>query len=322
MKIIGIGSYLPTQRRSSEHLDAAYDLPSGTVFGMTGVRSRSFCGADENQVTMGVAAAQAALADANCGAGDIDLVIGASAVPYQPIPATAPAYQAGLGIADGAAFAFDVNATCLSFLTALEVCAGLLARGSCRRALVIASEVASRALPWETHPEIAGLFGDGAAAVVIEQGEATFCSRFRTYPSGYDICEIGAGGTRFDFRTQTEAFAAHSLFHMDGKALFRLTSKTFVPFLDHLLHAAGWERSQVDLVIPHQASPMALRHLIRQCGFGSDIVVDISAEVGNQIAASIPYALAHARDRLKPGSRVLMLGTSAGVSLGGVAVTV
>ena len=76
------------------------------------------------------------------------------------------------------------------------------------------------------------------------------------------------------------------------------------------------------MVIPHQASPMALAHMIRQCGFDLDRVVNICAEVGNQIAASIPYALHHVKGRLRPGDKVLMLGTSAGVSFGGAALVI
>lgn len=320
MKLLGLGSYLPREARPSDGCDAALSLPPGQVERLTGVCTRYYCGAEENQITMGVAAAQAALADAGLQPGDIDLIIGAAAVPYQPIPATAPLYQRGLGIADGAVAAFDVNSTCLSFVSALEVCGALLASGRYRRALIVSSEVASRGLPWDTRPQVAGLFGDGAAAAVVEYAPGALFTRFRTYPAAYESCGIGAGGTRFDFHTQAAAFAAHSRFDMDGKELFRVTSKHFVPFVDDLLAEAGWHRDEIDLIVPHQASPMALAHMIRQCGFDPARVVDICANVGNQIAASIPFALTHAKDRLRRGDKVLLLGTSAGVSFGGAAL--
>jgi 3-oxoacyl-[acyl-carrier-protein] synthase III len=77
----------------------------------------------------------------------------------------------------------------------------------------------------------------------------------------------------------------------------------------------------VDLVIPHQASPAALTHMIRQTGFARDRVVDIIADHGNQIAASIPFVLDTTlrAGRMPPGTRTLLLGTSAGVSFGGMA---
>ena len=320
MRIVGLGSCLPSDKRASADFDDALGLCAGHLERTTGVATRHYCGPGEDQLTMGIAAAQAALADAGLTGADIDLIVGAAAVPYQPIPATAPAYQRGLGIADGSAFAFDVNSTCLGFLTALETSDALLAAGRYKRALIISSEVASRGLAWDTRPEVAGLFGDGAAAAVVEHEPGALQTRFRTYAGSYGACGIGAGGTRFDFATQADQFAAHSLFDMDGKELFRITAKYFVSFVDDLLGQAGWTKDAVDLVVPHQASPMALTHMIRQCGFDPDKVVDISRDVGNQIAASIPFALCHAQDRLFRGAKVLFLGTSAGVSFGGGAL--
>lgn len=321
MQITGIGSYLPSAAQDAAALDALYGLSAGCVLKQTGVATRYYCAPGETQISMGAAAAQAALDDAAVTIADVDLVLAAQAVPYQPIPATAPAYMHALGMSDGAAFGMDLNSTCLSFVSALEHCAALLDTGRYRRALIVSSEVASRALPWPDKPQVAGLFGDGAAAVVVEPADAPLVTRFETHPTLYEACGIGAGGTRFDFHAQPDAFAAHALFDMDGKALFRATAAHFVPFVDALLEDAGWRRDEIDLVVPHQASPMALAHMIRQCGFDPEKVVDISRDVGNQIAASIPFALAGARDRFGRGAKLLLLGTSAGVSFGGAAVT-
>ena len=101
-----------------------------------------------------------------------------------------------------------------------------------------------------------------------------------------------------------------------------VTSRHFNGFVGELLRRAGWQPQEVDVVVPHQASPFALAHMARQTGFGMERLVDIAAHYGNQIAASIPFALDVARkqDRVRPGARVLFLGTSAGVSFGGMAL--
>ena len=258
----------------------------------------------------------------------MDLVIGACGVGYQPLPATAPLVMGRLGMADGAAAAHDVNTTCLSFLTGFDLAAMKIAGGQCRHALVFSAEVASRALPWKEQPDVAALFGDGAAAVVLSaspDGKSGLrASLLKTYPSAYGACEIGAGGTRFDFQGDREAFAAHALFRMDGKALFRITHQHFPGFVDDLLARAGWSRADVDLVVPHQASPLALEHMIERTGMARERIVTMAATHGTQSAASIPTALdiAWRSDRSQPGMRVLMLGTSAGVSFGGLAIEV
>jgi len=106
---------------------------------------------------------------------------------------------------------------------------------------------------------------------------------------------------------------------MDGHALFKLTRRKLPAFLEKLLAQAGWRHDDVDLVIPHQASPLALEHMIRKCGFAREKVISTVRETGNQIAASIPATLDFARrqGRIQRGYKVLLVGTSAGVSIGG-----
>lgn len=320
-RIAGTGRALPATRVTSDDLDRLHGFAHGFVERASGVASRYFCG-QESQIDLGAAAARKALEAAGVEPGDVDLIICAAAVPYQPIPATAPAIQRALGIADGACFATDINCTCLGFPAALEFANGLCRADGYATILVVSSEVASRGLPWTAQPDVAGLFGDGAAAAVLKaQPEPSrFVARFETHSSAYDHCALASGGTRFDFEREPEPFAAHSRFAMDGRELFRITAKHFAPFVQRLLSSADATPDSIDLVVPHQASPGALAHMIRACGFPSERVVDISREVGNQIAASIPFALDHARERglLKRGDRIAMLGTSAGVSFGGI----
>ncbi|MDX8526885.1 3-oxoacyl-[acyl-carrier-protein] synthase III C-terminal domain-containing protein [Mesorhizobium sp. MSK_1335] len=327
IRIVGTGRAVPAERVATRALEERLGLGEGALEAVTGIAERYVCKA-ESQIDLACAAATLALGDAGLEPGAVDLIVGGCGVPYQPLPATAPLVMQRLGLTDGSAAAFDVNSTCLGFLTAFETAGRMIEAGQCETALVFSSEVASRALPWQDAPEIAALFGDGAAAAVLRRAEPgegkVAASLMRTYPSGWEACGIGSGGTRFDFRKQREAFAAHSLFHMDGRELFRLTSRHFNGFVATLLERAGWQREDVDLVVPHQASPFALAHMARQTGFSPEKLVDISARFGNQIAASIPFALDVARreGRVTPGMKLLLLGTSAGVSFGGMALEV
>jgi len=327
IRIVGTGRAVPAERVTTRALEERLGLGQGTLETATGVVERYVCTA-ESQIDLACAAARLALDDAGVEANALDLIIGGCGVPYQPLPATAPLVMQRLGLADGSAAAFDVNSTCLGFLTAFETAGRMIEAGQCQTALVFSSEVASRALPWQDAPEIAALFGDGAAAAVLRRAEPgegkVVASLMRTYPSAWEACGIGSGGTRFDFHKEPEAFAAHSLFHMDGKELFRLTSRHFNGFVAALLERAGWRQEDVDLVVPHQASPFALAHMARQTGFAREKLVDIAARFGNQVAASIPFALDVARrdGRVAAGMKLLLLGTSAGVSFGGMALEI
>jgi len=328
LRIAGTGHFVPSRVLLSTDIDRELGFEEGSLERLSGVFSRHVCQREDDQIAMAVAAANLAMQKAGTGPENIDLVIGACGVPYQPLPATAPLVMDRLGIAEGRAAAFDVNASCLSFLAAVDLAADRIAMGRVRVAIVFSADIASRALPWHDQPDVAALFGDGAAAIVLtaaSEGDSSIrASLMRTYPSAYDACGIGAGGTRFDFHWQPDEFAAHSSFRMDGKALFRITHRHFSRFVDELLTAAGWTARDVDLVVPHQASPLALEHMIRQTGMSVDRVVNIAARFGNQIAASIPTALdiAWVNGRVRKGCKLLMLGTSAGVSFGGMAIEV
>ena len=106
---------------------------------------------------------------------------------------------------------------------------------------------------------------------------------------------------------------------MDGKAVFRLAAERLPAFLDDLLATAGVGWTDIALVVPHQASRHGLDYLKRRLGVPSERVVDLFAERGNQVAASLPSALdASLRDgRLRRGDKALLVGTGAGVCLGG-----
>ncbi len=319
---------LPARRVESSELDARLGFPPGRLLLECGVASRYVC-EGESQDDLAVAAAEAALSNAGMEANGIDLVIAAAAVAKQPIPSMAPLIVGRLGIGPGNCTAFDINSTCLSFLSALDVATHLLASERFRAVLLVSSEIASRALPWSAAPEVAGLFGDGAAAVVLRPADAMAggivrAAHFETYPEGYHYCQLAAGGTGIDLRADPEAFEAASIFQMDGHKLFKLAARHFPGFVTRLLERARWRQEDVDLVVPHQASPLALAHLVQRCGFTEGQVVDIVADYGNQVAASIPTAfhLARKEGRLPAGSRVLMLGTSAGVSFGGMAIEI
>lgn len=124
-------------------------------------------GPGEGQEVMGARAARQALDEAGFDPRELDLLLFGAAVGRQPIPATAPLIKRELGC-EGAAFpAYDIKATCLSALAALDIAAMHIETGRAKNVLVVASELASRALPWHDDPATAALFGDGAAAILL-----------------------------------------------------------------------------------------------------------------------------------------------------------
>lgn len=321
--IRGTGEYLPRREVGVGELATRAGLTERDITDTYGVGVRRWAAADETSSVMGAAAARAALDEAGWRAQDLDVIVGACGVMEQPIPGTSVLIQRRLGLGGSGIPCLDVNATCLSFLAAFDrVLAGFVTK-QWRRALIVSADIATAALDF-SDPETSVLFSDGAAAVALEAEGAHRClaMRFETYGDGADVCQLQAGGTRLRPRDDWQDFLAHSLFQMDGRGVFRAVSRPFPLFLARLFEAAGMGAADLDLVIPHQASAVALEHLKRALPDGHAKTIDLFREVGNQIAVSLPFALHRARraGRVRPGDRGLLIGSSAGVSLGGAAI--
>jgi len=324
LALLGSGHALPQQRLSSAELDLRLGLATGTVERIGGVRSRAFANADETAASLAARAAQAALESSGLNAAQLDCVVAASGTMDQGMPCNAALIHRELGLGASGIPAFDINASCLGFIAALDQLSWPLAAGRYRRVLLVCADIASCGLDWQ-QLESAAIFGDGAAAVVLGadgsgQGVRILASKLRTYSEGARFCQIPAGGSRHHPSRVADGFLPLTHFAMQGKAVYRLASTHLPGFLEELLSDAQLHREQIDWVVPHQASRLAMDHLSRRLGFAADRVIDIFAEHGNQVAASLPTALDIARrdGRIQPGQRLLLLGTGAGLSLGGM----
>ncbi len=327
IRIAGTGIYTPSTRRSSADIDRQLGRPPGLTQRRTGIGERPVA-ETESSSFMAAEAARGALAAAGLPAGSLDMILSACAVPEQPIPAMAPLVQARLGLGKSGIPCFDINASCLSFVAAFDLAAQMIEAGRARSILIVSSEIASRGLPWRQDPDTAAMFGDGAAAAVITAADGRpgglVASHMESWSEGYHDCEVPAGGTRFDIHRDAQRFIDGAFFRMDGKAAYRLAARVVAPFLDRLLAKAGWRLEDIDLVVPHQASRGAIDHLSGRLGIPKARIVDLMASHGNQIAASIPTALHHAfaAGRILKGGHILVLGTSAGFSVGGLCLEI
>ncbi|WKB53558.1 3-oxoacyl-[acyl-carrier-protein] synthase III C-terminal domain-containing protein [Eleftheria terrae] len=319
LHILSTGKALPDHCVTSAELDGRLGLRPGQVEKKSGVVHRFHAGNDDSQSGLAAAALRDAMARGGVAPASIDLLISASGVAEQALPSTACRIVEPAGLRIGMP-AFDVNASCLGFLAALQVAAGLLASGAYRRIAIVASDLASRGLDWN-EPEASLIFGDGAAAAIVEAGPGgcgIAAQRLETYPQGKAWCEVRAGGTRRNPRVGL--LPSDHLFSMDGKRVFKLAAGLMDGFLARLFEGSGHRLDQMDAVVPHQASHLSMSHLRKRLGIPADALVDIYARHGNQVSASLPTALHEAIQtrRVGPGSRVLLLGSAAGLTLGGM----
>lgn len=321
VKLIATGVSVPGTLLRADELDRQLGLRAGSSFKSTGIRSR-YLSTTETASSLAAAACQMALRNAGLDWDGIDCLVAASGTMDQALPYNAAMIHAELGLSSRRTTTFDLGASCLSFLAALDVCASLVETGRFRRVMIVSADIATFTTDRSNLREN-GIFGDGAGACIIgkpaaDEGSAILASGLMTFSEGVDDCAIRAGGSRFHRRTPGSN--GDALFEMKPRRLFALAARELPGFVRDLLERAQLSMGEIDLIVPHQASPLALKHIIRILDLDASRMVDISATHGNQVGASLPTALHHGLSRHAPArdSKILLLGTGAGVTVGGM----
>jgi len=324
LKIIGLGRYLPSRIVQSSELERAWALPAGWVERRNGVRERRWVTA-ETASFMAAEAAREALDEAGLRPDQLSLIINASGTAEQAIPDTGALIQRQLGLGSSGIPAMSVHTTCLSCITALDVAGTFLTTGRYTTILIVSSDIASCGInPKE--PESATLVGDAAAALVVtrsgpDDSAAIHHAHFKTYGDGASFTAIRGGGS-----ARHPAKADHNsdddLFRMDGPAVLRMVRSFDEAFLEELYAGLSKSLRDIDLVVPHQSSKVGLL-LLQRYGWPESKIMHTLEWLGNCVAASIPVTLYQAvRDGdLQRGQKFLLVGTGAGLSIGGLVMT-
>lgn len=314
----GVGGYLPARIVTNDELAGLVETSDDWITARTGIRERRIIADGELTSTMGAVAAHAALADAGLEPDDIDLIILATSTPDQTFPATAVTIQADLGITHGAAF--DVQAVCSGFVFALATADNYLKSGQFKRALVIGAEAFSRILDWEDRSTCV-LFGDGAGAVVVEAQKLNGAMSDRGILA---TCLRSDGRYRDKLYVDGGPSSTGTVGHlrMDGPEVFRHAVTKISEVINDTLDLAGYQASDIDWFVPHQANKRILDGAARKLGLDPERVVITVDKHANTSAASIPLALnvACADGRIKPGDLVLMEAMGGGFTWGALLI--
>ena len=315
-RITGWGMAVPS--RVVTNADLAREVPGVDeewIVRRSGISERRIAGPTESTSTLATESARRALARAGVAAEEIDLVIVATCTPDRLIPSTAPLVQAALGATR--AGAFDVNAACAGFLTALAAGEAMVRTGSVLRALVIGAEVMSRFVD-RSDPKTSVLFGDGAGAVVIERSEepaGLLALELGADGTGASLIEVPAGGSARPTSAQTIAAGEHAI-RMNGPEVYRAAVRVMAQAAERAAVRAGFKASDADLLIMHQANQRIIDEVGVRVGIAPHRVFSNVARYGNTSAASVPIALCEAADAgsLRPGSRLVVTAVGAGLT--------
>ena len=287
--------------------------------------ARHIAAPEECAFDLGVAAADKLFAQHGIDRGTIDFLLFCTQTPDYPLPTTACLMQERLGLPTSIG-ALDFNLGCSGFVYGLSLADGLIRSGAARRILLVTAETYSKYID-ATDRSLRTIFGDGAAATLIESSEEQSLGLFvfGTDGRGADTLMVTEGGARpplHAIQPRKRKRWPSSLF-MDGPELVKFTLDVVPPMVERILGDAGWTQGDVDFYLLHQATTFMLNHLRERMDWDDVHTPEAIEEYGNTVSSTIPILMhdLRASGRLLPGKQTLMIGFGVGLSWAGCAWT-
>jgi 3-oxoacyl-[acyl-carrier-protein] synthase-3 len=307
--LVAVGAAFPDGSVPTADIAAPLGIDAEWIVRRTGVQARRRLAEDGSLCALAETAARRALAAADTEAREVDLLLLATMTPDAITPHGAATVAAGLGA--WRAGTMDVNAACTGFLAALSLAVGQVESGRAEVALVIGADAMSRVLDYDDRVT-AGIFGDGAGAVVVRALPPGAASRVGPFVLESD----GAAGDAI-----VTPWPAGPV-RMEGQRTFRRAVDALVDVGERAAGLAGVRVEDLDLVVLHQANQRITAAVGERLALPDERVLDCIASIGNTTSASVPTALAVAAEdgRLRPGARVLLGAFGAGLAWGGTVV--
>ncbi len=325
-RITGLGKFLPDNVVTNDELSKLMETSHDWIVERTGIHERRFVPKDseEGTATMGVKAAEQAIARAGISKDDIDLIVFATLSPDYYFPGSGVLLQDLMGI--GTCPALDVRNQCSGFVYGLSVADQFIKTGMYENVLVVGSEYHSGGLDLTTRGRtVSVIFGDGAGAAVVSRSNDPDHGILSTHlhSEGKHAKELSIIGpsTKKWIHDVFEDYDPNDMdYHpyMNGQLVFKNAVVRFSEVIHEALKANGLQPTDIDMLVPHQANLRIAQFVQKKFGLSDDQVYNNIMRYGNTTAASIPIALCEAWEegKIKEGDHVMLAAFGSGFTWG------
>lgn len=311
-KIIGTGRCLPKTVVSNKDLEKIMDTSDEWIRSRTGIKERRLV-KEETTTSMSVEAAINAMENAGVSPLEIDLIIVGTLTGDYVTPSTACEVQAEIGAVN--AMAFDINAACTGFMVALNTAHMYIQSGIYTTALVIGAETLSKIMDWSDRSTCV-LFGDGAGAAIIKQGEKGILSLVQ-----------GSDGVRGQAlacknRENNNPFIQNNkelkYTDMNGQEVYKFAVTKVPECIEQALSQANLSTEEISYYILHQANLRIIHSVAKRLKVSVDKFPTSLEHCGNVSAGSIPILLDEMNrgGYLKRGDHIVLAGFGGGLTWG------
>ena len=318
---MGLGHHVPESVLTNSDLEEMVETSDEWITTRTGIKERRIAAEGQGCADLALVAAQRALEDAGCDAGDVTHILLATFTPDYCTPTSSCVLQGQLG-ATRCQMAADVGAGCSGFIYAMDMARGLLALDSSATVLVVGSEVCTARLNFSDRNTCV-LFGDGAGAAVLGGGEdaSPYVVDALQHSDGTlgHLLPVGQEGGSAKPYELGQAVSEDFFIQMKGRELFRHAVRGMADLSTELLNRNGLTTADIDLFVPHQANLRIIEALAKKLQYPMQNVYVNVDRFGNTSAASVIIALseAYANARIASGDKVVLTAFGAGLTWGG-----
>ena len=322
VKVLGIGMHVPDIIATNEDFTKIVDTSDEWITQRTGIKERHITDGEPTYY-LGAQAAKKALDDAGIKAEDIGLIIATTVTADYYTPSLSCLIQREIG-ATGS-MAIDVNCACSGFVYGFDMAKRYLQTDDeLKYVLLVAAEELSKFVDY-TDRSSCVLFGDGAAAFVLEKRENTVYSGFLC-ADGNGAEYLAARGLKAEnaFRKNPEEFdmgmpqTKEYFLYQNGKEVYKFAVKALPEAVEKACGKMGIEPKELDAIVPHQANMRIIETAAKNLDVALDKFPMYIDRYGNTSSASIPIAFCEAvKDgKIKRGDKVCLVGFGGGLTYG------
>ena len=306
VKIVGSGSYLPSNKIENKDLEKELELEENYIQKMTGIEERYYI-KDETIEEMALKAVENIFQkNKRLSKEEIGLIIVATTTPDKYMPGIANYIQKELEIEN--CNAYDILAGCDGFVNAFDIARTYIQIGKVRRALIVGVDVLSKYTD-KTDKGTAIILSDGAGAILIEGQEENktnieYFSKIISQGNKNEILTIYNG----------------EKIYMNGKEIYKYAVTEPVKIINDILNEAGISVNQVKYIIPHQSNERIMKAIANRLKIPKEKMYTSIRNTGNTFCASIPIALDQMSEEnlLKEGDKIILLGYGGGLNTGAI----
>ena len=311
--ITGIGGYIPDYVLTNEELSIMVDTNDEWIMTRVGIKERRIL-TEEGLGTSYMArkAAKQLMQKTGADPDSIDAIVVATSTADYKFPSTASIVLGKLGLKN--AFAFDFWGACCGFLYSLDVAASMVKSGRCKKVIVIGADKMSSIVDYKDR-QTCPLFGDGAAAVLLEASEeeniGVMDSHLRADGKGLPFLHMKAGGSVCPPSHFTIDHRLHYLYQ-EGRTVFRYAVTNMSDDCALIAERNGLNKDNIQWIVPHQANLRIIEAVAKRLDLSMDQVMVNIEHLGNTSAATIPLALWENESKLRKGDNMIFTAFGAG----------